>query len=122
MISLSEMTMIRCGQCDVVFSITTTMYDRRREDGEIFYCPNGHPRGYTGELERLRNQVKTKDYALTAVREDLARERESKERIERKLKRVDHGVCPKCSRTFHNLRRHMKTKHRVKRKQGRLPA
>ena len=118
---VAGMTTIRCITCDVRFGITETMEADRRQTGDNFYCPNGHRLSWSGELDRLRKQVAAKDYAIKELRSDLESERTRSEKLDKKLKRVEHGVCPKCNRTFHNLRRHMKTKHGVKKKKGRLP-
>ena len=35
-----------CGECGVIFAVPTSFNQRRRSDGQTFYCPNGHRRVY----------------------------------------------------------------------------
>jgi len=35
-----------CGECGVIFAVPTSFDQRRRSDGQTFYCPNGHRRVY----------------------------------------------------------------------------
>lgn len=39
-----------CCNCLVRFSITEAFYQQRLEDGEVFYCPNGHGQAFTETL------------------------------------------------------------------------
>ena len=41
---MNETTHMHCGECGVAFCMPTSLYQHRRNDGETFYCPNGHPR------------------------------------------------------------------------------
>lgn len=56
----------RCGACDVVFGMTTTLYNARKEDQKSFWCPNGHERHFVGptEADKLRKIVDVKNREL----------------------------------------------------------
>lgn len=89
---------------------------RRREDGDWFYCPNGHPQHYSeSTVQKLRRELGEKAVLLTATKCSLAAEMRAREAAEQDLQRhksrVKNGVCPCCNRSFANLRRHMASKH-----------
>jgi hypothetical protein len=93
---------------------------RQHNDGrEVtgIYCPLGHshvPAG-EGEAERLRKQLEAARRSREATRELLEHEQRShaatRGHLTRTKKRVAHGVCPCCNRSFANVERHMNTKH-----------
>lgn len=97
---------LECYACACLFAVTSDFKKNRVGDHNTFYCPNGHPQSYIGETEaeRLKKQL-----AQETSRRALAEDNASK--FERKLKRVQNGVCPECNRSFENLQRHIKTKH-----------
>jgi len=113
----------RCGECDVVFGMTETMNAQRKADGKTFYCPNSHPRAYREteatrlrrERDRLAQQIAYKDDRIKNLSEakEAAERRAAAARgqITKIKKRVGHGVCPCCNRTFENLARHITSKH-----------
>jgi hypothetical protein len=107
-----------CGSCGVVYTIPKRVYDFHWQEGGFHYCPNGHTWGWAKEgcererlrrdRDRLAQRIAEKDDQIA----ELAREREAAEvRTARLRRRVEHGVCPDCNRSFANLRRHMVTKH-----------
>lgn len=111
-----------CCVCDIEWAVPDRWLDNRREDGQSFYCPNGHILSYNGDRERLKRKAKQLEEQLAAARRIAQSERERTEREKRShaatkgqltktRKRIAHGVCPKCNRTFENLARHMATKH-----------
>ncbi len=105
-----------CANCGIVFGMPDYYVQKRREDGVGFYCPNGHNLSYgkseldnlRRERDRLKQQMAQKE---DEAREALAGEVAERKKIERKLKRVQKGVCPHCTRSFQNLAAHMATKH-----------
>lgn len=116
----TDLAVLTCGNCGVMFAMPTAMNRARHEDHGTFYCPNGHGRAYHGETaeEKLANE---REYRAV---ERAARERiEASERAQRAAakrarnerdkirRRVAHGVCPCCKRTFKQLSRHMAAKH-----------
>jgi hypothetical protein len=105
---------ITCYKCGIEFAVPNHWDNKRRDDHQTFWCPNGHPQSYVGktqterDLEAARQEV---DY----LRRDAAFKAEQIKTLERKQKRqtrrIHAGVCPHCSRTFRQLAAHMKTKH-----------
>lgn len=90
-----------------------------------FYCAYGHKQFYVeGESEedklrrerdRLAQQIAERNDRITALREerDAADRRAAAARgqVTKIKNRVGAGVCPCCTRSFNNLRRHMETEH-----------
>jgi hypothetical protein len=94
---------------------------RQHNNGERdvtgIYCPLGHshiPSG-KGEAEVLRERLERERQSLRATRDLLEHEERShaatRGHLTRTKKRVAHGVCPCCNRTFKQLSAHMKNKH-----------
>lgn len=117
---LEFFNVLHCANCGVGFAISTEYEDKRRADRRTFYCPNGHSQWFPGKtdkkvIEELRAQVASREDLLQSTRLErdkhyrLRRAAEGKARAIRK--RVAAGVCPRCTRTFQNLARHMHTKH-----------
>lgn len=114
---------VRCSKCDVQFCMTETMQRARQNDGETFYCPNGHPRVYREtEADRLRRERDRLTQRLAQRDDEIQRVRDARDAADRraaaargqvtKIKnRVGHGVCPCCNRSFENLARHISSKH-----------
>lgn len=122
---------IECCACATPIWMSKQFIRNRRDDHQGFYCPNGHCQSFHGksEEEKLREQLKAEREAKAALQretailaQDLTVEREARKSVQRKLsttkatltktrKRVAGGVCPCCTRSFTNLRRHMATKH-----------
>lgn len=109
-----------CANCGVLFAAPEMLLDKRREDGDSFYCPNGHSLVYDSENERLRKE-------LARAKDQLATERARSAQVDaslratrgvvtkqrKRLEKVVAGVCPVdgCKRHFRDLRRHIATKH-----------
>jgi DNA-binding XRE family transcriptional regulator len=106
-----------CGECGVQFAFTEEFYRRRKEDRKTWYCPNGHPRHFTGPSEesKLRQELERKEQMLSAAQARAAtaeQERQQVARAHKKMReRVMNGVCPCCNRTFQNLMQHMRSEH-----------
>lgn len=94
-------------------------YKACKESGRTWYCTIcGCSRCFVvGETEvqklrRERDALLQREETLKAQRRNLevalTKEQRSKARLK---KRVQNGVCPCCTRSFTNLRRHMATKH-----------
>lgn len=112
-----------CCNCGTPFAMTSEMMRKRRTDGENFYCPNGHSQRYTETTvmklkKELEHEKQRRMWAENS--RDCAREGEKaailgksalKGVVTKIKKRVAHGVCPCCQRTFINLQRHMGMKH-----------
>lgn len=108
-----------CAACGIQFAAPDWFIRARVSDGKTLYCPNGHDLAWhETDADRLRKKLdeQTREATRQAARATQAQqERDAANAMrieaERKLKRVQSGVCPCCSRTFQDLQRHMVTKH-----------
>lgn len=113
-----------CCNCHVQFAMPTELQRARRRDHKWFYCPNGHQQHYVGETEeqRLTKQLERAERRAANAEEDARIERADHQSAKRKLaaakgqltktrKRIAHGVCPCCNRTFQDVARHMESQH-----------
>jgi hypothetical protein len=105
-----------CPNCGILHGIPSDYEERRRGDGQRWYCPNGHCMSFTETREMA---LKKRNAALADEAERLRRDNlrlsddlmtNAKEL--RRLKRRTHaGLCAICNRHFENVERHNKTKH-----------
>lgn len=107
-------TKIDCGRCGASYAINEKYRAERKEKGGYWHCPYcqcswGYGDSTNAQLQRA---LEEKQRLLTAAKCETLRERQLKEDLERKQRRVARGVCPCCNRSFENLQRHMKTKHK----------
>jgi hypothetical protein len=106
----TSLELIICGKCGIEFAVPEYWRTKRLQDHHDFYCPNGHGQHFIVETEadklrkELNQQIQSHDQTLAKLRDA----EEQARKLERRLK---HGVCPCCRRTFTNLQRHMKTEH-----------
>lgn len=106
-----------CGVCGVIFAMEEGYADARRSDKKSWCCPNGHSFSWRGkpEVEELKDKLAAERRRVEATRDLLRAEERShtatKGHLTRTKRRVAHGVCPCCNRTFAQLERHMKSKH-----------
>lgn len=123
-ISLWEsLTTLRCGVCNILFAMPDSMLRDRKNDGEWFYCPNGHHiHYYDSETSQLKKQVailesqksnlnqviSDKNNQIEQLGYSVRAQKAAKTKI---LNRVKNGVCPCCNRTFQDLQKHFKSKH-----------
>lgn len=104
-----EMTETSCRVCGICFIIPASFNQDKRENGTLFYCPNGHSLAYyESETEKYKRLLaeETKRRESEFVARNLA-----EDKLRRLEKRIFRGVCPKCKRRFSNVQRHMETKH-----------
>lgn len=105
-----------CVACGVRFGLPPGYIEDRRGDKKDFFCPNGHKMSFgENETDRLRRErdilkqrIAQKDDEVAEAKRQAA---SAKGQLTKLTKRVAHGVCPCCNRTFANLARHMATKH-----------
>lgn len=101
------------GPGDFDFAMTRAFYDETRRTGRSWYCPMGHCRAWAGDTteQKLRKtqvrEVALQDQLRAAIEESEA----TKSALLRDRARIANGVCPCCSRSFENVRRHVATKH-----------
>ena len=117
-------TLVTCANCGIGFAIPEHFETKRRADHANFYCPSGHSNHWPHqtEAEKLRAAVASqKQIAELWQRRHEASQREAvavghqlrstKGVVTRIKRRVAHGVCPCCQRTFADLARHMNGQH-----------
>lgn len=105
-----------CCDCGVGFAVPEYFDKMRRNDGKLFYCPNGHSQSYSvSTVQRLEKQLadaeRSKQFERNQRFEAEAALAKAERAAHRLKKRIAAGVCPCCNRTFGDLARHMKTKH-----------
>jgi hypothetical protein len=115
----------KCLVCGVQYCLDAE-FDRYRERGAKdddgsplgWYCPNGHSLVYReSEADRLRlRRERDRLRQRLAQRDDEIKSLEAQRgaalgQVTKLRNRVGNGVCPCCSRSFTNLRRHMDTQH-----------
>jgi 1-aminocyclopropane-1-carboxylate deaminase/D-cysteine desulfhydrase-like pyridoxal-dependent ACC family enzyme len=109
-----------CGKCGGVYALNKAFTDHARANRGGYNCPYCQTRWCWNEsdADRLRKQLETRERELREAKCETLRkqqlldaEQQSREKAEKKLRRVSNGVCPCCKRTFSNLARHMATKH-----------
>lgn len=104
---------MECANCFMVIALPKRFIADRRDDHRTFYCPVGHHNFFPAksEAEKLREQLEHEKQRTFTAQQQTRMEREQREKLERKLKRVSGGACPECNRHFKNVERHMKSKH-----------
>jgi hypothetical protein len=115
---------VKCGVCQAWHGLEAGFHQKAKQSGAYWYCP--HCKSWIGynetEIKRLRDELAREKHRAEqrqARIESLQRETEHLEHrrrgtlgaLRRTQKRVKHGVCPCCNRTFQNLARHMAGKH-----------
>lgn len=49
---------LECGVCNIVFAIPLKKYDKCKNDGSSFYCPNGHNLVFTeNKADKLQKEL-----------------------------------------------------------------
>ena len=119
-------TITICADCGIRFGVPESYLARRRDDGDSFYCPNGHSLSYhETNLDRERKKRERAERLIESERsnarfwKERARSEERSKtaikghltRRKKELRRVNAGICPCCNREFQNLKRHMKGQH-----------
>lgn len=105
--------------CGVVYALEERYQTERQRDSASWCCPNGHSLSYRGanetENERLRRDLAAAKGNARWAQDRLESEKRShaatKGQLTKTRKRIQHGVCPHCNRTFADVARHMATKH-----------
>jgi len=111
--------------CGRTFAMTSTMENHYRNNKKAFACPYCKgTQGFYGknEEERLKDKVKMLRDEVNFSNNQISKEREKTKYAKRQTayqkgvitkikKRVKHGICPCCNRTFKQLAAHMKNKH-----------
>ena len=109
----AKLITMECYKCCILFAVPNDFEDRRRKDHTGFYCPSGHCQSFTSETEEerlLKEAVVLRNRLATATK--TARIETNRRLLMER--RIRQGVCPKCKRSFSNVKRHMETKHKKK--------
>lgn len=62
---------VECCECRITFGVPGTQNAERRQDGKMFWCPNGHAQCYRpSENDNLRGQVAALEKRLTTMTTD----------------------------------------------------
>lgn len=118
-----------CIDCGIEIVISSQRMRDLRNTSEEFWCLNGHRQWFSGQsdAERIRRDLQAKldqsererVWAENRQKENYLRAeklKKSRDALKGHLGRVKNriaaGVCPCCNRSFANLARHMKTKHK----------
>ena len=109
-----------CPMCGIHYAVDKVVMAYRAKaassENRHWYCPNGHRlvlREYEAdklqrERDRLAQRIAEKDDEIAERDRRLVA---AKGQMTKLQKRVSAGVCPCCTRSFQNLRRHIATKH-----------
>ena len=53
-----DMSLVHCDSCNLDFSIPAWLVAKRREDGQSFFCPNGHELYFgDSEVSKLKKRI-----------------------------------------------------------------
>jgi hypothetical protein len=118
---------IECCKCHVLFWLSAQHSRRLEDEGETFYCPAGHSQSYKdtifvrhkAELEKLKQSYERANQQTRNCleRRETALTNERNKHIAMKgihtkaMNRLKNGVCPFCTRSFKDLKRHMSSQH-----------
>lgn len=120
-----QMYVGECPTCGVVYGITRAYELRRREDGNGFYCPNGHSGSFgesgIDEAKRLQAAAE-RQMRVARISRDAARDQAQAAHrsaaaykgVATKMRnRIANGVCPVpgCRRPFANVKAHITGQH-----------
>lgn len=108
-----------CYRCKCDMTLPRALYEAAKKSSRIeFYCPYGHSQIFAeGESEetklrrerdRLQQRLAEKDDTISRLEREKSAQRGQ---VTKLRNRVSKSVCPCCTRSFTDLRRHMATKH-----------
>lgn len=106
-----------CANCGIVFGLSSTYEEKRRNDHATFYCPNGHSLHFSGEskaekAERLLKWERDRNASLLGELDGAkASLRTTKGVVTKMRKRAIAGSCQFCHRHFTNVARHVASQH-----------
>jgi hypothetical protein len=113
-----------CANCGITFGAPGFFLDKRRENHQTYYCPNGHSLWFPQQSDAEKAQAEAEKYkklwkdeqryASEVLSERNAAQKQlraAKGQMTKLKQRVANGVCPCCHRSFVNLHRHMAGQH-----------
>ena len=112
-------TFARCALCGIPVAMTEVQLRHFAESGTVLYCVLGHGSNFgKSESAKLREKlVESQDKVahLETNLQDAQRLLDvGTKKRQQLMERVENGVCPHCHRTFQQLARHMRDKHKVR--------
>jgi hypothetical protein len=120
---IATLTVKTCPSCFIAYAAPNDLFQRHRDEGGNWYCPNGHQLHFqVPEVARLRSELEkaqraaieardARDAATTDARNARAATKREQTRRHKVEARATLGVCLYCHRSFANVRRHEDTKH-----------
>ncbi len=125
MIVASDFYVVNCGSCGGVYAILESVRYQKQIEGASWNCPYCQTGwGYTGNGEnaKLKREIERERKRKEWAEQEARNERDRRHRTELQLRsqkgattrvknRVANGVCPCCTRSFSDLKRHMASKH-----------
>jgi hypothetical protein len=93
-------TTLTCGhaECGITFAVPTPFFNKLRETGRSFYCPNGHCRLYTDtDIDRLKRELEQARSSASSWQESAERRGSDRDRAERRVRAL-RGVVTKLRR------------------------
>jgi len=108
--TLVTLKLLNCCSCGVYIALTEDHERSLRESHRSFYCPSGHTQNFPGttEAEKLRKALSAAEIEKTRLAQQITAAQAETQRLQ---KRMAHGVCPCCKRSFKQLAAHMNRKH-----------
>jgi hypothetical protein len=112
-----------CPECFIHYAAPRAMFDRKNQESEHWFCPNGHrivfkvsaltkAQQERDALRRERDRFAQNEAYLNDRLTFAERQRTAlKGQLTKVNRRIGRGVCPCCNRTFADLQRHMTAKH-----------
>lgn len=108
-----------CPVCFINYAAPELLFEKKMENGDNWYCPNGHSLVFTEtetqklqkKMERLKADVEWQRGRVAVKERELIAQKGLTTKAKKKLARVDNGVCPECNRTVSQLANHMRTQH-----------
>ncbi len=105
-----------CCNCGIVFWVPAHLHRRWRNEGQSFYCPNGHGQSYTDTpIQKLGKELTAmkddRNWWKGATRAEEKRHSATKGQVTKLRRGIGAGTCPCCNRTFKQLAAHMTRQH-----------
>lgn len=98
--------------CGIALAIPANLRRVAEDEGKSIYCPLGHTFIYGDSFaDKLERERRSHRATRDLLRAEEHSHRTTRGHLTRVKRRVAHGVCPHCKRTFPNLAAHMQTKH-----------
>jgi hypothetical protein len=108
-----------CYLCGTPFAMEKQLQRHFLDNGDAFYCPNGHGQIYKDtreqEIKKLRQQLNNTEADVQWWRQEAEQKAKSLSAtrgvLTKTKNRIANGVCPCCHRQFVDLHQHMENKH-----------